>query len=139
MISQRIFRWCMVGAALIITGVALYFLALYVGASMGLGAIARAMWIAHCSQLGLLAAVLFYAAAHPRGISRQIVTVLALMPMLSTVMLFWFAASRAGGLALGIAAALMLIAAFTWPTRDAGGAAPPAAQAIRFPGGPRAP
>ena len=96
MISQRIFKWCMVGAALILAGVGIYFLAMYVAASTALGAIARAMWIAYCTQLGLLAAVLVYAAAHPRGISRQVVTVLAFMPMMSTVMLFWFAASRAG-------------------------------------------
>jgi hypothetical protein len=138
-IAQRIFKVCMVGAALIIGAVAVYFLALYLAASTALGATARAMWLAHCAQLGLLAAVLLYAAVHPRGISRQVVTVLALMPMLGTVMLFWFAASRAGGIALGVAAALMLIAAFTWPTRSADGETPPGAQAIRFPGGPRAP
>ena len=139
MISQRIFKWCMVGAALILAGVGIYFLAMYVAASAALGAIARAMWIAYCTQLGLLAAVLVYAAAHPRGISRQIVTVLAFMPMMSTVMLFWFAASRAGAILLGISAVLMLMAALTWPARSAGGEAPPSAQALRFPGGPRAP
>ncbi len=139
MISRRIFKWCMAGAALIIAGVAVYFLVLYVAASTALGDIARAMWIAFCMQLALLAAVLLYAAAHPRAISRQIVAVLAFMPMLSTLMLFWFAASRAGGLALGIAAALMLMAAFTWPTTLDDGEAPPSAQALRFPGGPRAP
>lgn len=139
MISQRIFKWCMVGAALILAGVGIYFLAMYVAASAALGAIARAMWIAYCTQLGLLAAVLVYAAAHPRGISRQVVTVLAFMPMMSTVMLFWFAASRAGAILLGISAVLMLLAALTWPARSAGGEAPPSAQALRFPGGPRAP
>lgn len=139
MISQRIFKWCMVGAALILAGVGIYFLAMYVAASAALGAIARAMWIAYCTQLGLLAAVLVYAAAHPRGISRQVVTVLAFMPMMSTVMLFWFAASRAGAILLGISAVLMLMAALTWPARIAGGEAPPSAQALRFPGGPRAP
>lgn len=139
MIAQRIFRWCMVGAALIIAGVGAYFLVLYLAASAALGAIARAMWIAHCTQLGLLAAVLLYAAAHPHSISRQFVTVLAFMPMLGTVMLFWFSASRAGGLALGLAAALMLIAALTWPTRVASDETAPGPQAIRLPGGPRAP
>ena len=139
MISQRLCKWSLVGAALIIGGVALYFLALYLAASTALGAIARAMWIAYCTQLGLLAAVLLYAAAHPHGISRQIVVVLALMPMLSTVMVFWFAASRTGGISLGIAAVLMLVAAITWPVGAARDAAPTGVQALRFPGGPRAP
>ena len=85
MTSRRIFKWCLVGAALIIGGVALY------------------------------------------------------MPTLSTVMLFWFAASRAGGLLLGVAAALMLVAALTWPIGAADDEAPIASQALRFPGGPRAP
>ncbi len=129
----------MVGAALVIGGVAAYFLVQYLAVSTALGATARAMWLAHCAQLGLLAAVLLYAAAHPHGISRQIVTVLALMPMLGTVMLFWFAASRAGALALGVAAALMLVAALTWPVRSTAAEAPPGAQAFRYPGGPRAP
>ena len=139
MTSRRIFKWCLVGAALIIGGVALYFLALYLAASTALGATARAMWIAYCAQLVLLAAVLLNAAAHPRRISRQVVGVLALMPTLSTVMLFWFAASRAGGLLLGVAAALMLVAALTWPIGAADDEAPIASQALRFPGGPRAP
>lgn len=147
MSSPRIFRWCVVGAALIVAGVALYFGATYLAASIAIGSSGlepfyqqsvRAMWIGFCSQLALLAAVLLYAAAYPRTVSRQFVTVLALMPMLSTVMLFWFAASRLGGLALGIAAALMLIAAFTWPARDTG-ELPVGAQVVRLPGGPRAP
>ena len=133
-------------ARLIVAGVALYFSVTYVAASIAIGSglepfyqqSVRAMWIGFCSQLALLAAVLLYAAAYPRTVSRQFVTVLALMPMLSTVMLFWFAASRLGGLALGIAAALMLIAAFTWPARGAGEPAV-GAQVVRLPGGPRAP
>ncbi|MGE3666952.1 MAG: hypothetical protein AB7G51_10070 [Steroidobacteraceae bacterium] len=136
---QRIFKWCLVGAALVIGGVAMYFLALYLAASTALGATARAMWIAYCAQLGLLAAVLLYAAANPRGISRQVVVVLALMPMLGTMLLFWFAASRAGGYALGVAAALMLVAVITWPVGTANDTVPTSPQAIRFPGGPRAP
>lgn len=147
MSSPRVFRWCVVGAALIVAGVALYFGGTYIAASIAIGSsglepfyqqAVRAMWIGFCSQLALLAAVLLYAAAYPRTVSRQFVTVLALMPMLSTVMLFWFAASRIGGIALGIAAALMLVAAFTWPARGAGDASV-GAQAVRFPGGPRAP
>lgn len=147
MIGRRIFRGCMVGAALVIGGVAIYFAFAYVATSIAVGSSGlkpfyqqsvRAMWLAFCAQLGLLAVVLLYAAGRPRGISRQMVTVLALMPMLSTVMLFWFAASRIGGLFLGIAALLMLIAAFAWPTAPteveaAIGLQPP----VRSPGGPR--
>ena len=61
--------------------------------------------------------MLLYAAGRPRSISRQMVTVLAFMPMLSTLLLFWSAASRVGGALLGAAALLMLVAAFAWPAR----------------------
>lgn len=124
--GQRIFRWCMIGAALIIGGVAIYFTFAYVATSIAIGSSGlkpfyqqsvRAMWLAFCAQLGLLAVVLLYAAGRPRSISRQMVTVLAFMPMLSTLLLFWSAASRVGGALLGAAALLMLIAAFAWPAR----------------------
>lgn len=140
--AQRLFRWCMVGAALIIAGVASYFAVAYVTASIAVGnsglkifyqESVRAMWLGFCAQLGLLAAVLLYAAARPRGISRQMLIVLAFMPMMSTVMLFWFAASRLGGFFLGLAALLMLVAAFAWPTRFDAAGEPVSAQA---PGSP---
>lgn len=133
MSSRAIFRWCMVGAALIIGGVALYFLMAYVTAAIAIAnsglkpfyqQAARAMWIGYCAQLGVLAAVLLYAAAVPRGISRQAVIVLALMPAISTVNLFWSAASRAGAVCLGIAAALMVVGALFWP-RPAPSLSPP--------------
>src|SRR5690606_1192459 len=75
--GRRVFRWCMVGAALIIGGVAVYFAFAYVATSIAVGnsglkpfyqQSVRAMWLAFCAQLGLLAIVLLYAAAHPRGI-----------------------------------------------------------------------
>jgi len=147
--GRRIFRWCMVGAALIIGGVAIYFAFAYVATSIALGnsglkpfyqQSVRAMWLAFCAQLGLLAIVLLYVAARPRGISRQMVTVLAFMPMLSTVMLFWSAASRVGGVLLGVAALLMLVAAFTWPTTPSDAEAAIESQPpVRSPGGPRGP
>lgn len=124
MSSRVIFRWCMVGAALIIGGVALYFIFAYVTAAIAIAnsglkpfyqQVARAMWVGYCAQLGVLAAVLLYAAMTPRGISRQVVIVLSLMPMISTVNLFWSAASRAGAVSLAIAAVLMLIGALFWP------------------------
>lgn len=147
--GRRIFRGCMVGAALIIGGVAIYFVFAYLATSIAVGNSGlkpfyqqslRAMWLAFCAQLGLLAVVLLYAAGRPRGISRQMVTVLAFMPMLSTVMLFWFAASRVGGAFLGAAALLMLIAAFAWPTDPTDEEAAVESQTlVRSPGGPRGP
>ncbi|MBV6422861.1 MAG: hypothetical protein NAOJABEB_00647 [Steroidobacteraceae bacterium] len=145
--SQRVFRWCTVGAALIVAGAAVYFLATYIAASIAIGSSGlepfyqqsvRAMWLGFCAQLGLLALVMLYAAAYPRSVSRQFVLVLALMPLLSTVLLFSFAASRIGAWALAAAAVLMLAAASTWPARTPDDTSL-GAQAVRFPGGPRAP
>jgi hypothetical protein len=124
--GNTIFRWCMLGAAFIVAGVAAYFLANYVTASIairnsGLRAFyqdsVRAMWLAYVLQLALLAVMLFFAALRPESISRSAVIILSLMPIGSTALLFFFASSRLGAVLLGVGAVLGLVGALLWPTR----------------------
>ncbi len=127
--GHRFFRWCLIGAAFIVAGVAAFYLANYVTAAIAINnsglrpfyrESVRAMWLAFCLQLGLLALFFVFAAMRPRAISRGAIMLLALMPLASTSLLFYFATSRIGAVVLGIATALVLIAAISWPTHEIG-------------------
>lgn len=124
--SQRVFRGSMLGAAIVIAGVAVYFLSSYFLATIALGNsglkpfyqdASRAMWLGFCLQLAIIGIVFLVAAMRPSLVGRGMVMVLALLPLASTVLLFWFAASRAGAIFLGIGGLLTLLAALTWPKR----------------------
>jgi hypothetical protein len=138
--ARTLFRWCLFGAAFIMAGVAIYFLAIYASASLAVGnsgidpfygQIARSMWLGFCTQLGLLAVIFMIAASRPHFVSRQFALVLAIMPAINMLMLFWQSASRVGAIFLGIATALALTAALSWPTRVAGESPPLTSPATR--------
>lgn len=127
-LSQRIFRWSMLGAAFVIAGVAVYFLSSYALATVALGnsglkpfyqESSRAMWLGFCLQLAVIGMVFLVAAMRPSLVGRGMVLMLAVLPLASTVLLFYFAASRAGAVFLGIGGVLTLIAAITWPQNAA--------------------
>lgn len=141
--SQRLFRVSMFGAAIVIAGVATYFFGSYWAANIAISNSglkpffqdsSRAMWLGFCAQLAIVALVFFVAALRPQLLSRSIVLLLSLMPILATVMLFWFAASRAGSYFLALGGLLTLIAVFVWPKREP--LAPELNVSSRAPGSP---
>lgn len=124
--SNKLFRISMLGAAIVIAGVATYFFGSYWAANIAISNSglkpffqdsSRAMWLGFCLQLAVIALVFFIAALRPQLLSRTIVLLLSLMPILATVMLFWFAASRVGSYFLAIGGALTLVGVLTWPKR----------------------
>ena len=134
------FRWCMVVGAIALLGVAVYYLATFVGLNIAVAnagltpfyqQMIRAMWIGYCLQASLLGLLFIVAALRPHWISRPLIVICGLLPLAEAILAFSYTGSYWLMLLLFVAALFVLLGALLWPTRIATAAPAPEAAPAR--------
>lgn len=118
------FRYSMLIGAFALLGVAAYYLASYVGLSIALRNSSlepfykqtiQAMWLGFCLQACLLGALYCLVAFRPHAISRPVVVICGLLPMVEAVLTFSYTDNFVAMILLTIAALFVLLGSLLWP------------------------
>ncbi len=127
-IRRQSFQWCMIVGACALLGVAVYYLATFIGLNIAVAnagltpfyqQMIRAMWIGYCIQASLLGLLFIVAALRPHWISRPPIVICGLLPLAEAVLGFSFTGSYVLMMLLACAALFVLVGAVLWPTRPA--------------------
>jgi hypothetical protein len=119
------FRYSMLIGAIALLGVAAFYFATYLGLSIAVRnsgltpfyqQTIRAMWLAFCLQACLLGALYTLVAFRPAAISRPVIVICGLLPMVEAVMMFSYTKSFVAMTLLTIAALFVLLGALLWPS-----------------------
>lgn len=122
---STLFRYSMLIGAFALLGVAAFYFATYLGLSIavrnsGLTAFYRqtilAMWLAFCLQACLLGALYALVAFKPRAISRPVIVICGLLPMVEAAMMLSYTGSLVAMTLLAVAALFVLLGALLWPS-----------------------
>lgn len=120
----RLFRYCMLGSAAALIAIAVYYFIGYLGVAIAVGnnglqpyyqQSIRALWLGFCLQSLLLGSLFALSALRPRAISKPVMVICGLLPILEAVLLFSFTGSFAGMLLMSLAALLVLTGGALWP------------------------
>lgn len=119
-----IFKWMMLIAAAALIGIALLYIVNYFRAVSALATSDMvpflrqsmlALWVGFCVQSGLVGILFAVAAVRPQTLSRPMLVICGLIPLLQGVLVLSFVHSFTGMLLLAFAALCVVIAALVWP------------------------
>ncbi|MEP7312392.1 MAG: hypothetical protein ABI859_07405 [Pseudomonadota bacterium] len=120
----NLFKYSMLIGAFALLGVAAYYFTTYISLSIALknsslvpfyNQSIRAMWLGFCLQACLLGALYLLVAFRPHAISRPVIIICGLLPMVEAVLTFSYTGSFVAMWLLTIAALFVLLAALVWP------------------------
>ncbi|MEO7775578.1 MAG: hypothetical protein ABIT36_12435 [Steroidobacteraceae bacterium] len=120
----KLFRFCMLTSAVALIGIAIYYFIQYLGVSIAVGnnglklyyvQSIRALWLGFCLQSLLLGLLFIVAARRPHSVSRPVMVICGLLPILEAVLLFSFVGHFWGMLLVASAALVVLLGAAVWP------------------------
>jgi len=122
---NNIFKYSMLIGAFALLGVAAFYFATYIGLSIALKNNAlvpfykqtiSAMWLGFSLQSCLLGILYMLVAFRPHSISRPVIVICGLLPMVEAVLMFSYTDSFVAMTLLTIAALFVLLSALLWPS-----------------------
>jgi hypothetical protein len=121
---RKWFRYSMLIGAFALLGVAAFYLASYISLSIALRNSSlelfykntiQAMWLGFCLQACLLGLLYGLVAFRPQAISRPVIVICGLLPMVEAVLTFSFTDNIVAMILLAVAALFVLFGSLLWP------------------------